>query len=191
MRNTGHEDCREHLAVGELGDATTVWDAMRQAGMHFDRSRDRRWFAGAAHVGAAAFKPVPGHNQPGGAGLWCSPEREAVVDAAVFSPLVQADATRIWPGERLVVGRLVPGAAEPREVVRFLLRAELVGTYRHLSSELCWRDEERTESGYRACFSGTHLYYTTSRNIDPLAFEVHIGTDGLIEVVGGDVGPSA
>jgi hypothetical protein len=199
MRRLGErDDCLEHLTIGRHGVEHSVWNALGAAEMSW---RTEPWeFVPAARIDPASYVPLQVGASvpvPGGPGLWYTPQpagpvRAArdlppVVDATVFSPLVRVDVPRMQPGEQLVIGRLAPTAVstvDHREVVRFLLQAEVVQTYWHIQAECCLEREERTD-GYRAVFSGTHLYVTNRQNVDPLAFSLSIAVDGLIEVRGG------
>ncbi|MEU7873364.1 hypothetical protein [Dactylosporangium sp. NPDC049140] len=197
MRQPGDgHDCLEHLTIGRHHVERNVWDVLGAAGIL--RPHDRWEFVPAAHIDPASYIPLQVGASvpvPGGPGLWSTPPPpvgsgftpEGVVDAAVFSPLVRVDVPRIQPGEQRVIGRLAPAAVrtvDHREVVRFLLQAEVVQTYWHIHAECCLEREDRTD-GYRAVFSGTHWYVTNSQNFDPLAFTLSISVDGLIEVRAG------
>lgn len=85
------------------------------------------------------------------------------------------------------VGRLAPdvaATADPREVLRFLLHADVVQTYWHMGADLCLEQEERGADGYRAILDGVHHYYTNTANHDPVRFTLTITPDGLVEVCG-------
>jgi len=120
--------------------------------------------------------------------LWFRPDfSEAIVNAAVLSELKVVDATGLGVGQREVIGTLGElgrGKIEGRELAHFLLRADVVQTYVHIGSSVCLVEEASDEGGYRARFTGEHVYFTNGEQRDAFAFEIQLGPQGEISVAG-------
>lgn len=100
-------------------------------------------------------------------------EKEVIVDARVFGPLVRADATRLKPGELKRIGQAASqDALRPSFLLPFLLQGQIIITYWHTDSLLRLVREE-TKSG-RICyvFEGEHHYYTNQKNTGSVRFAV-------------------
>lgn len=114
---------------------------------------------------------------------------EPVVSAKCFSPLARVDATRIEPGQRREVGKLLcaPGRDfSLRDLVLFLLESQIITTYWHIESALCLVSEDDSPGIYKASFRGTHTYFTNTRNEDKLDFSITINRKtGAIVLLGG------
>jgi hypothetical protein len=178
-------ECLERLTAGHHD---SVLDEQRRVG---PRSWDFQGRYAAATIDRAAQVPVEvvkAYQLDGVPLLWFDAGKTAaVVDAAVLSDLVVADATRMRAGEQAAIGRLTPaalGKLAPRELVKFLIAARVVATYVHIGSELCLVEEQQDDAGYRARFTGSHTYFTNEENVDPLAFEVRIDAAGVITALG-------
>lgn len=102
--------------------------------------------------------------------------RRVVVNNAVFSDLKRPDTTRMKPGTKFVMGKIVSESllARPWEVVAFLLESQLIETYQHLEATFSLQSEEESAENYQVVFKGTHIYFTNDRNEDPIAFRVTI-----------------
>jgi hypothetical protein len=114
-------------------------------------------------------------------------KKEVLVSAAHFSEIERRDATRISAGERLKLGTVTDKGllGRPRELVLFLLDAQLIETYWHLEAQLCLVDEKDEQTRYRAHFTGVHRYCTNSCHNDSYAFAVEIDkTDGSMYLLG-------
>jgi len=114
---------------------------------------------------------------------------EPVVSAKCFSPLARVDATRIEPGQRKEVGKLLcaPGRDfSLRDLALFLLKSQIITTYWHIESALCLVTEDDSSGVYKASFRGTHIYFTNTRNEDKLDFSITIDRKtGVIMLLGG------
>lgn len=121
--------------------------------------------------------------------LWWSQDKtHAVVNAAVLSELAVADVTALPAGQEVRVGQLSElgvGAIGGRELVKFLIAARAIATYVHIGAELCLVEEhDDGAAGYRARFTGEHTFFTSKKNVRPLAFAVAVDGDGVITVRG-------
>lgn len=115
-------------------------------------------------------------------------QRRVVVSAAHLSAVERVDAPRLAPGERRTVTTLRGAAlkARPRDLVLFLLDAQLVQTFWHLEADLCLRDERDTPARYAVRVEGMHRYCTNRCHDEPLAFTVEVNrVDGTVALVGG------
>ncbi|HEY3449603.1 MAG TPA: hypothetical protein VGK67_24835 [Myxococcales bacterium] len=97
--------------------------------------------------------------------------RRVVVSGEHFGDLERADGTRSGV-TRMGTVHSAALKARPRELVLFLVEAQLVQTYWHLEAKVCLDSEEDGAKQYRARLSGTHLYFTSRRNEKPLSFQV-------------------
>jgi hypothetical protein len=120
--------------------------------------------------------------------LWFTSDyAEAVVDAAILGDLKIVDVTSLPVGERVRVGVLSEQGMRSigaRDLARFLIEADAIGTYVHIGSTLCLVSESKRKGIYRATFTGEHVYFTNEENHDLFGFVVEMGLGGEIEVVG-------
>ncbi len=120
--------------------------------------------------------------------LYFSPDRATwIVDAAAFTDLAVADVVKLGAGKVANVGAVKPAARAAlgdRGVAELLIQADLVRTWAHIGSTLCLVSESAADGAYRAAFTGTHTYFTSRKNEDPLAFELAIAPDGAIAITG-------
>jgi hypothetical protein len=103
--------------------------------------------------------------------------REVAVNAALFSALARADATRPQK-EPIPIGRYADTdfrRMKPRELVEFLLVSQVVITYWHLESELCLVEESDDGTWYAASLRGSHVYFTNQRHEEGISFLIRIG----------------
>ncbi len=94
-----------------------------------------------------------------------------------FSDLRRGDATRLGKGIEHPIGSfrdLSFQRLSPRELVLFLLRAQIIETYWHLEAELCLLGEKETPEAYQAEYSGVHKYCTNRCEEEAFAFSVRI-----------------
>lgn len=113
--------------------------------------------------------------------------RRVVVNARYFSNLERVDGTRLGKGDRHILGKVVDAAlrARGRELVTFLLSAELIQTYAHIGSKLNLTEEKDAPGSYVVRVTGTHVYFTNRRNEGSLDFEVRVDKQsGELSVVG-------
>lgn len=111
-----------------------------------------------------------------------------VVDAAMMSSLTTVDVTSLARGARIHVGTLTRdgmSGIQPRRLVEFLIRADVLRTYCHMESCTYLRSDSHREDGeYRAQLDGTHTYFTNKENCEQFAFELRLSPAGVIEVIG-------
>lgn len=122
---------------------------------------------------AEGYEPVPG--MP--AVARSEGKRRVAVDAALFSTLHRADATRSREAP-VSIGRCTERALRsmsPREMAGFLIASQIVITYWHVESSLCLFGETDDGTWYTASFRGSHVYFTNKRNEEPLSFRIRIG----------------
>lgn len=113
--------------------------------------------------------------------------RRVVVDAARFSDLQRPDATRLQPGERVAMGEVRDPdlLQEPLRLGEFLLRSHLIETVAHLHAEVALQQLADQGNLLHLEYRGHHVYFTSERNVRPLAFALHIDlTSGALEVCG-------
>ncbi|MBP1711763.1 MAG: hypothetical protein H6Q49_1965 [Deltaproteobacteria bacterium] len=114
--------------------------------------------------------------------------KKIVINSRYFSALEKVDATRIPSGTVKPVGRFLDTSflsLSPRQLVRFLLDAQIITTYWHLESELCMTGEKDEKDGYTAVFTGVHRYCTNRCETERLNFAVRIDrVTGEISVSG-------
>lgn len=183
-------DCLEIYSFGRDG---SVLDEQRR------RGGAARWDDFAERYPAATIDParhhavelVEGSKFEGRALLWFTPDfAGAVVDEAVFGDLEVVGATELTLGERAEIGTLRPaaqGKLTGRELVAFLMRARVIGTYIHIGSTMCLRAESSEADGsYRAELTGRHEYYTNEENIEAFAFVFELGADGAMAITGAE-----
>jgi hypothetical protein len=111
-----------------------------------------------------------------------STENTLCVNQAFFSGLVAVDVTRM--GEPHTVGRLKPELVRKmnyKQILMFLLKAEIIQTYVHLYADVYLMKEEEYGDNYEARFNAVH-HYCTNECIDaPYSFGVVINKKtGLI-----------
>lgn len=109
--------------------------------------------------------------------FWFTPDYSAVVvDQRYFSDLAAADATRVNAQEKVTLGKFLDltFALPPREVVKFLLEAEIIRTYVHIEAEVRLVKEVDDGKSYASSWEGTHTYYTNERNDEDYKFDVTI-----------------
>lgn len=103
--------------------------------------------------------------------------RRIVANQDYFSDLARPDATTIESGQRISIGIYRERSLDNQNLVRFLLKSELIRTYIHVESELCLKESKTTGSEYRAFITGEHIYFTNRRNVSPLSFEIVIDNE--------------
>ena len=114
-------------------------------------------------------------------------QRRVVVNARFFSNLQRADGTRIRKDEMVTVGKVIDGSLRMRgrDLVTFLLCAELIQTYLHIGSKLMLAEERDDAGAYTVHVEGTHVYFTNHRHEPSFQFDVRIDKKtGDITVVG-------
>ncbi|MBV1860370.1 MAG: hypothetical protein KUG77_18300 [Nannocystaceae bacterium] len=120
--------------------------------------------------------------------LWFTPDfATAVVNAAVLSDLAVVDAMSLGVGERAPIGslgELGQGKIKGRDLLHFLMRADVIQTYAHIGSTVCLMAETHGEGGYQARLSGEHVYFTNQKNRDAFAFSFVLDADGTISITG-------
>ena len=141
----------------------------------------------AATIDPAAqtvVKVTEGYRIDGQPILYATADKTAlVVDARWFSELTVADPTRMAAGESVTVGKL-GGKMAGRELLKFLLAAEIIRSYWHTNATLCV-ERERDDGGgggYQATVSGVHTYYTNERVDKSFGFTFSLAPDGTISV---------
>jgi hypothetical protein len=117
--------------------------------------------------------------------------KEVVVNKRYFSELKRGDATRLGMGQEQVIGSFRDHAfkrLKADELVRYLLRSQIIETYWHLEAKLCMFREENQPSSYRAFYRGVHTYCTNSCNDQAYSFVVTIDKrSGAMVLSGGDI----
>ena len=115
-------------------------------------------------------------------------KKRVVINSRYFSTLAKVDATRLPAGTVQSVGKYLDTSFQmlsPRQIVRFLLEAQIITTYWHLESELCLTSETSGTDAYVSKFTGVHRYCTNQCQTDALAFTVRIDRHtGEISVAG-------
>lgn len=102
-------------------------------------------------------------------------KRKVIINQEFFSDMQRTDAT--GNNKDKVLGNykdLSFSYFSPRELIVFLLKAQLIITYWHIESNLCLDLEEDSKDVYKAHFSGEHIYFTNRKNVNSLAFSVSI-----------------
>jgi hypothetical protein len=160
--------CIETFAV--LHSASPLSE-MRRAGLPAD---DFPVAFAAAPIDKARMRPLGDF----GGLLWVDGQR-VVADAALVADLIVVDATRLRAGERAVVGKLVG-----LKGVRPLIEAGVIRTYWHLESTVCLEAVSEKDGVWEGRYSGSHVYFTNSRNVGKFAFVVRVERDGTVAVVG-------
>jgi len=180
-------EASECLELISIDHADSVLSEQRRVGEHVADFHDRY---PAEYIDPDSFVPVEaveGYRIGGTPLLWFNADKTAVVvNAAVLSELVVADATRMRAGDRAVVGQLTElgrGKIAGIELVKFLIRARAIATYVHMGSELCLTAESETAAGYAAHFTGEHTFFTDQKHTESFAFDVSIANDGVITVI--------
>lgn len=114
--------------------------------------------------------------------------KRVVINNRYFSTLEKADATRLPAGTVKSVGKYLDTSfrlLSPKQIVRFLLDAQIITTYWHLEAELCLTGEKDGKDAYVAAFTGVHRYCTNQCKTDSLEFTVTIDRNtGNISVTG-------
>ena len=115
-------------------------------------------------------------------------KKRVVINSRYFSTLAKVDATRLPAGTVKSVGKYLDTSSpllSPRQIVRFLLEAQIITTYWHLESELCLTKEKDGKDVYVSEFTGVHRYCTNQCKTDSLEFTVTIDRNtGDISVAG-------
>lgn len=128
----------------------------------------------AAPIDQARMRPL---GNLGGL-LWVDGQR-VVADAGLVSDLTVVDVTKLRAGERAVVGKLVG-----LKSVRPLIEAGVIRTYWHLESTVCLEAVTEKDGVWEGRYSGSHVYFTNSKNVGKFAFFVRVERDGTVAVVG-------
>jgi hypothetical protein len=188
------------LSVSALADTTTtkgqvsMGDCIVQLSIQRNTNPWKQWDAALGSAGDEPVTAVPVADlAAGGYGPVAALSRFAVkgsplmgvkaasgelaVSKAVFSALSRADATKIEPGDSVVVGALLERSGKAlslRDVVLFLLESRVVATYQHMESQVCLKSEKDGKERYCAHFTGTHVYFTNERHVEPLDFSLAI-----------------
>lgn len=125
--------------------------------------------------------------------LWFTPDfGDVVVNAAVLTDLALVDAPKLGDGERVEIGALTElglGRLSGRDLLRFVIAADVVRTYWHIGSTVCLLEERDDADGYRAKLSGEHVYFTNAENRDAFGMVVERDPAGRIAVVGSKAVP--
>jgi hypothetical protein len=103
--------------------------------------------------------------------------REPAVSKRYFSPLTRVDATGLEPGQKKDIGRLQPvslGSPALRDVALFLLESQIIRTYWHVESVICFTGDYESSDIYSASFKGIHKYFTNSYNEEKLSFSITV-----------------
>ena len=98
------------------------------------------------------------------------------VEVSFFSDLRRADAAGSTPG-RILVGTCKAALFRIftcAEIAEFLIESQIVNTFWHVEADFCLVKEDDTESSYMAHYKGKHIYFTNSKNEDPLDFSIII-----------------
>lgn len=160
--------CIETITV--LHSASPLSD-MRKLGLPAD---DFPGAFAAAPVDKARMRPLGSFDGL----LWVDGQR-VVADAALVSDLTVVDATRLRTGERAVVGKLVGLRG-----VRALIAAGVIRTYWHVESTVCLETISEKDGVWEGQYSGSHVYFTNSKNVGKFAFAVRVEKDGTVAVIG-------
>jgi hypothetical protein len=84
-----------------------------------------------------------------------------------------------------VVGwRAVAGKLAGLKSVRPLIEAGVIRTYWHLESTVCLEAVSEKDGVWEGRYSGSHVYFTNSKNVGKFAFAVRVERDGTVAVVG-------
>jgi hypothetical protein len=183
----GSESCVTRIRVTRAQNPFRVWDARST------RSGDSGPVVQAADLVAESFDAVPSLARYAVHGVMLmgirKTTREPVVSVKYFTPLARVDATRIRPGQRMEIGKILDLSPSPltlRDIILFLLESQVIATYWHVESVICLSREEEAAGVYRASFQGIHKYFTNRYNEENLAFTVSIDRKtGAIALVGG------
>ncbi len=100
--------------------------------------------------------------------------KKVVVNNKYFSELTLRDATDV--DERQMIGSYVDTSTTytPREIITFLLKSQIVGTYWHLHADLCLTQEDEDDVMYRAHFTGSHEYCTNECISEDYEFAIEL-----------------
>lgn len=103
-------------------------------------------------------------------------QHRVAVESALFSDLMRADATRKTSG-RFLIGTyrdVEYKVLKPAELAEFLIESQIVNTFWHVEADICLVLEEDSSVSYIAHYKGKHIYFTDSRNEEPLNFSIII-----------------
>ncbi len=129
---------------------------------------------GSTHTPFAALAPF---DQPDLLLAKDAQRKQVHINEHYFSDLRRGDATRLVKNTEHVIGTfrdLSFKRLSPRQLVRFLLQAQIIETYWHLEAELCVVSEEDQPERYRAEFRGVHRYCTNRCEEEAFTFAVRI-----------------
>lgn len=110
--------------------------------------------------------------------------RRVFVSAACFDDVARPDLTR---AVGLVTVTRVRGAmlADPARLVRFLLVSHLLRTVAHVEATVTCAEEGVTDGVFRSRWTGSHVYFTSSRHEGSLGFAVEVDlASGAVAVRG-------
>ena len=100
-------------------------------------------------------------------------QRRVFVSAAVFDDVERPDLTRAL-GHLAVTRVRGPLLADPGRLVRFLLASHLLRTVVHMEASITCVEEGVTDGVFRSRWTGSHVYFTSSRQEGPLDFGVEV-----------------
>ena len=181
------EPCIRQIRIAKTQDPFRRWDSKPAKTKQTDQRVVR-----AIDLQGEVLDAVPGLSRYTAGGIMLmgieKKTGEPVVSGKLFSPLTRADATRIDPGQRKEIGRLLDISSRDlalQDVALFLLESQIVTTYWHVESVICLVAEEDSAGIYKAFFKGIHKYFTNSYNEEKLSFVVAIDrTTGAITLEG-------
>jgi len=183
-----NESCFSNgLATWDLASDDSVLSEQRQRGPHRSDFFERHI---SSKIDPAVQDPVAvvaAHRLNGEPILWWTTDHvDAVVDERFSGDLTVVDVPRLRPGERRRLGQLSVEARvlAPRDVLAFLLRADIVRTYWHIASRVCLLRETVGADGYQGELCGEHRYFTNTNHRAAFQFRFEINGMGELFVTG-------
>jgi len=139
----------------------------------------------AQTVDLTTYKPMPllaDIKMKSRAMLWLGSDGKTVaVDDQAFTALKVVQVRGLSKGQR--VGRFIGDDSMPRrDLVKFLIKSDIVSSNLHVSAEVYLMQETSDSSGYSCRVFVVHPYWTSQKNINHYHYMVRISKNGEIRL---------
>ena len=99
------------------------------------------------------------------------------IESAFFSDLKKANGTDSSKDKPQIIGKIdkqIFSHISFQDIAGFLIESQIITTYWHIESEIFLIKENINELFYTGYFTGEHIYFTNSKNVDKFDFVLEI-----------------